>query len=312
MVSSSREIQSRRRGGVSQWALAWRRLKKNKAALVGLFIVGFIGFLGAFDRLVAPYPPNCIIGLDVACAGSGLTSYKPNAPPSVADPFGRDINGYDVYSQVVYGARAAFFVGFGATGISMIISLLIALAAGYYGGFLDNILMRITEVFLVLPFFLILLVFLRILFVFNAAASSGLLIVILIIGILSWPGNARIIRAEVLRVREYEFIGASRQLGASGSRILFRHILPNVLHILIVLTTIQVAASILIEAGVSFLGFGDPNSPTWGREIALGAQAVNQAWWVGAFPGIFLTLLVMGFNLLGNGLRDALDPRLRE
>jgi len=238
--------------------------------------------------------------------------YSTNVPPSPAHPFGKDFDGYDVYSQVIYGTRAAFFVGIGATGISMAISVLIALAAGYYGGFIDNILMRITEVFLVLPFLLILLVFLKVFFTFNTTASGGLLIVIFIIGVLSWPGNARIIRSEILRVREFEFIEASRQIGASGVRILFRHILPNVLHILIVLTTLQIAASILIEAGVSFLGFGDPNSATWGREIALGSASVNQAWWVGAFPGIFLTLMVMGFNLLGNGLRDALDPRLRE
>ncbi len=311
-MAAFQPLTERRSGGVSSWALAWRRFKKNKAALAGLLIVGFIGFMAAFDRVVALYPPNCIIGLNTACPGTGLTSYQPNGPPSLASPFGKDINGYDVYSQVVYGARAAFYVGFGAAGISMAIAVLIALAAGYYGGTVDNVLMRFTEVFLVLPFLLILLVFLKIFFLFNTTATGGLLIVIGIIGILSWPGNARIIRGEALRVKELEFITASRQIGASGTRILFRHLLPNTLHIIIVLTTLQIAGSILTEAGISFLGFGDPNSPTWGREISLGSQAVNQAWWVGAFPGIFLTILVMGFNLLGNGLRDALDPRLRE
>ncbi len=311
-IADSKKVVSKYKGGVSQWALAWRRFKKNKAALAGLIIVGFIGFMAAFDRLVALYPPNCIIGLETRCPGSGLTSYGPNAPPSLVNPFGKDINGYDVYSQIVYGARSAFFVGFGASGIAMAIAILIALAAGYYGGLVDNLLMRFTEVFLVLPFFLILLVFLKIFLLYGSTANSGLLIVVVIIGILSWPGNARIIRGEALRIKELEFISASRQIGASGSRILFRHVLPNTLHIIIVLTTLQIAGSILTEAGISFLGFGDPNSPTWGREIALGSQAVNQAWWVGAFPGIFLTILVMGFNLLGNGLRDALDPRLRE
>ncbi len=309
MAASPTVRSTRQRGGVSQWALAWRRFKKNRAALFGLIIVGFIAFLAAFDRLVAPYPPNCVIGLvDPRCPGS----YSTNKPPSLSHPFGIDTNGEDVYSQVIYGARTAFYVGFGATAIAMAISVLIGLAAGYYGGFVDNILMRLTEVFLVLPFLLILLVFLRVLYTFNSTATGGLGIVIFIIGALSWPGNARIIRAEVLHVREFEFIEASRQIGALGTRILFRHVLPNVLHILIVLTTLQIAASVLIEAGVSFLGFGDPNVATWGRELALGAQSVNQAWWVGAFPGIFLTVLVMGFNLLGNGLRDALDPRLRE
>ncbi len=308
MTSPSAARGTGRRAGVSQWALAWRRFKKNKAAVAGLIIVGFIAFLAAFDRLVAPYPPNCIIGISPLCPGS----YTTNKPPSFAHPFGVDINGEDVYSQIIYGARPAFYVGFGATAIAMVISVLIGLAAGYYGGVIDNVLMRLTEVFLVLPFLLILLVFLKVLYVFNSTASGGLGIVIFIIGALSWPGNARIIRAEVLHVREFEFIEASRQIGASARRILFRHLLPNVLHVLIVLTTLQIAASILIEAGVSFLGFGDQNTATWGRELSFGSASVNQAWWVGAFPGIFLTVLVMGFNLLGNGLRDALDPRLRE
>lgn len=310
-MTSSPSISHQRSGsrrGVSQWGLAWRRFKKNRAAIAGLIIVGFIGFMAAFDRLVAPYPPSCIIGFNPQCPGN----YRPNSPPSSADPFGIDRFGYDVYSQVVYGARAAFLVGLGVSAISIVIALLIALVAGYYGGTIDNVLMRLTEIFLVLPFLLILLVFLKVFFTFNATATGGLFIVIFIIGILSWPGNARIIRSEILRVKEFEYIDAARQLGASGNRILFRHIFPNVLHIVIVLTTLQIAGAILTEAGVSFLGFGDPNTATWGREIALGAQSVNEAWWVGAFPGIFLTLLVMGFNLLGNGLRDALDPRLRE
>jgi len=309
MTDSSTARTTRQRGGVSQWALAWKRFKKNKAAVAGLIIVGFIAFLAAFDRLVAPYPPNCIIGLvDPRCPGS----YSTNQPPTLAHLFGIDKNGEDVYSQVIYGARTAFYVGFGATAIAMIISVLIGLTAGYYGGLIDNVLMRLTEVFLVLPFLLILLVFLKVLYTFNSTAAGGLGIIILIIGALSWPGNARIIRAEVLHLKELEFIEASRQIGASGSRILFRHMMPNALHVIIVLTTLQIAASILIEAGVSYLGFGDPNVATWGRELTLGSESVNQAWWVGAFPGIFLTVLVMGFNLLGNGLRDALDPRLRE
>src|SRR2546426_4307002 len=250
VMALSSSTSARRRGGVSQWALAWRRFKKNKAAVAGLFIVGFFGFMAAFDRIVALYPPNCIIG---AGCPPGSLDYRPNAPPSLTNPFGRDLDGYDVYSQVVYGARSAFFVGFGAAGISMAISVLIALAAGYYGGVIDNVLMRLTEVFLVLPFLLILLVFLKVFVQLNPSGTGGLLIVVAIIGVLSWPGNARIIRGEALRIRELDFVSASRQIGASGSRILFRHLLPNTLHIIIVLTTLQVAGSILTEAGISFL-----------------------------------------------------------
>jgi len=275
-------------------------------AIAGLAVVGLFAVMAAFDRLVALYPPECVGG-SPACPVGGS-----NAPPSLSHPFGTDIIGFDVYSEIVYGARAAFFVGLGATGISLAIAVAIGLVAGYFGGWIDNVLMRLTEVFLVIPFFLLLLVFLQIMIKINPTATGGLWLVVFIIGAFSWAGDARIIRGEVLKVREFEFIAASRQIGASSYRILFRHLFPNVLHIVIVLTTLQVAGSILTEAAVSFLGFGAPNSNTWGQQMYTASGFINQAWWAITFPAIFLTILVMGFNLLGNGLRDALDPRLRE
>ncbi len=293
---------------IGQWARAWRRFRKNKAAIIGLLIVGFIGFLAAFDRLVAPFPPNCSVGIPAGPCPSFLS----RAPPSAAHLMGTDLGGQDVYSQTIYGARAAFFVGLGATAITIALATLVGLVAGYYGGQVDNVLMRLTEVFLVLPFLLVLLVFLQALHTVNPSASGGLLVIILIIGAFSWPGSARIIRGEALHVREFEYIAASREIGATGKRILFRHLLPNILHVIIVLTTLQIAASILIEAAVSFLGFGDQNTITWGQQLSQASQAVHQAWWAGVFPGLFLTVLVLGFNLLGNGLRDALDPGLRD
>src|SRR6266581_6522931 len=214
--------------GVSQWSLAWRRLKKNKVAIAGLGVVGLFALFAAFDGwpfvltrndhgLFAIYPPECI---PPACAGGSLST---NAPPSTSHPFGTDSYGYDVYSEIVYGTRAAFVIGLGATGFALAIAVSIGLAAGYFGGWLDNL-----------------------------------------------------------------------------------------LHIIIVLATLQIAASVLTEAAVSFLGFGAPNSYTWGQLMNIAASYINQAWWAITFPAIFLTLFVMGFNLLGNGLRDALDPRLRE
>jgi ABC-type dipeptide/oligopeptide/nickel transport system permease subunit len=194
----------------------------------------------------------------------------------------------------------------------MSLAIVVGLVSGYYGGIIDNILMRITEIFLVIPFLLILLVFLKVINTLIPSGGGGLSIVILMIGLFSWAANARIIRGEVLRVKQSEYIEASKSLGASGNRILFRHILPNVLHIVIVLTTLQIATAILVEAGVSFLGFGDPNAVTWGQQLQKANAAVKEAWWEGIFPGFFITLLVLGFSLLGNGLRDALDPRLRE
>jgi peptide/nickel transport system permease protein len=308
-ASQTIEPQSARPHGVSQWALAWRRLKKNKTAIAGLAIVGAFVVMAAFDRLVALYPPRCIVGLSPLCPSPDFVS---NGPPTLAHPFGTNIDGYDVYSEIVYGTRAAFLIGLGATGLAILIAVIIGLAAGYFGGWMDNLLMRITEVFLVIPFFLLLLVFLQIALKFSQFSTGGIWIVVLVIGAFSWPGAARIIRGETLKVREFEFIAASRQIGASSTRILFRHMFPNVLHIMLVLLTLQIAASILTEAAVSFLGFGAPGSNTWGQQMYTSANFIADAWWATLFPALFVTVMVMGFNLLGNGLRDALDPRLRE
>jgi len=302
LKSQVRNEKTRSRG-VSQWNIAWRRFKRNKAALAGALIIGFVIFLAAFDALIAPFPPNATPGFAIG---------EHRVPPSLKYLFGTDRLGHDVFSQVVYGARSALYVGFGAAAIAMSLAILVGLVSGYYGGIVDNLLMRITEIFLVIPFLLILLVFLRVIAAVIPSGVGGLSIVMIMIGVFSWAPNARIIRGEVLRVKESEFIEASRSLGASKRRIIFRHILPNVLHIIIVLTTLMIATAILVEAAVSFLGFGDPAAITWGQQLQRANEAVKEAWWEGIFPGLFITLLVLGFSLLGNGLRDALDPRLRE
>ncbi|MBK5132921.1 ABC transporter permease [Candidatus Bathyarchaeota archaeon] len=220
--------------------------------------------MAAFDTLISSYPPN---GIPAFYTGETRT------PPSLKYLFGTDNIGHDVFSQVVYGSRSALFVGFGAAGIAMSIATLIGLVAGYYGGIIDNILMRITEIFLVIPFLLILLVFLKVITSIAPSGVGGLTIVTIMIGIFSWAANARIIRGEVLRIKEEEYIEASRTLGASQTRIIFRHILPNVLHIIIVLTTLMIATAILVEAGVSFLGFGDPNAITWGQQLQKASES---------------------------------------
>jgi ABC-type dipeptide/oligopeptide/nickel transport system permease subunit len=293
-----------RKRGVSQWSIAWRRFKKNKAALFGLIIIGVIVFMALFSPILARYPPNYL--------ASFIQEGKIRVPPSPKYLFGTDYIGHDVFSQIVYGAPAALFVGLGAAVVAMSLAIVVGLVSGYVGGLVDNVLMRITEIFLVIPFLLILLVFLRVVTTLASSGGGGLSTVTLIIGLFSWAANARIIRGEVLRVKQFEYIEASKSLGASRSRIIFRHILPNVLHIIIVLTTLMIAGAILVEAGISFLGFGDPNSITWGQQLQGASEAVKEAWWEGIFPGLFITLLVFGFSLLGNGLRDALDPRLRE
>ena len=293
-----------RKRGVSQWSIAWRRFKNNKAALLGLIIIGAIVFMALFSPILARYPPNYL--------ASFIQEGEIRVPPSPKYLFGTDYIGHDVFSQIVYGAPAALFVGLGAAVVAMSLAIVVGLVSGYVGGLVDNVLMRITEIFLVIPFLLILLVFLRVVTTLSPSGGGGLSMVTLIIGLFSWAANARIIRGEVLRVKQFEYIEASKSLGASRSRIIFRHILPNVLHIIIVLTTLMIASAILVEAGISFLGFGDPNSITWGQQLQGASEAVKEAWWEGIFPGLFITLLVFGFSLLGNGLRDALDPRLRE
>jgi ABC-type dipeptide/oligopeptide/nickel transport system permease subunit len=298
------QINKKRHRGVSQWNIAWRRFRKNKAALVGLIFIGFIVFLALFSPIIARYPPNYLASLN--------EEGRIRVPPSLKYLFGTDYVGHDVFSQVVYGASSALYVGLGAAAIAMSLAIVVGLVSGYYGGLIDNLLMRITEIFLVIPFLLILLVFLKVVTTLAPSGVGGLTIVTVVIGLFSWAANARIIRGEVLRVKNYEYIEAAKSLGASKRRIIFRHILPNVLHIIIVLVTLQIATAILVEAAVSFLGFGDPNSITWGQQLQGASEAVKEAWWEGVFPGFFITLLVLGFSLLGNGLRDALDPRLRE
>jgi len=296
--------QKKRHKGVSQWNIAWRRFRKNKAALAGLIFIGTIVFMALFSPIIARFPPNYL--------ASFYDEGRIRVPPSSKYLFGTDYIGHDVFSQIVYGASSALYVGFGAAAIAMSLAVVIGLVSGYVGGLVDNLLMRITEIFLVIPFLLILLVFLRVITTLAPSGAGGLSMVTLMIGLFSWASNARIIRGEVLRIKQYEFIEASKSLGASQGRIILRHILPNVLHIVIVLTTLQIATAILVEAGISFLGFGDPNSITWGQQLQGASEAVKEAWWEGVFPGFFITLLVLGFSLFGNGLRDALDPRLRE
>ncbi len=291
-----------RRRSASQWAVAWRRFKKNRIALFGLFIVGVFTFIALFAPFLARYEPASVQTLFEGEAGRA---------PNWKHPFGTTSEGIDVYSDAIYGTRAAFYVGLGATTILMVIAAVMGLVAGYFGGRIDDVLMRAAEVFLVMPILLIVLLFSRV-FQLAIGAGMGLTLVVLIMGFFLWPGPSRVIRGEVLRVRELEFIQAERCLGASSSRIIFRHILPNVMPQMIVLSTLYIATCILLEAAISFLGFGDPNVVTWGGLMQIGYYNFVREWWTEIFPGLMLLTTVLGFNLLGDGLNDALNPRLRE
>jgi ABC-type dipeptide/oligopeptide/nickel transport system permease subunit len=306
-----------KRRSASQWAVAWRRFKRNKAGIAGLIIVLAVVFFGIFGDFLSPYPafpdPN---SLTPFYHGDVRTS------PNSKYLFGTDVLGTDVFSDVLHGTKYALYVGIVVTGITMAIAILIGAIAGYFGSWIDNVLMRITEVFLVFPSLLFILIFVRV-FTLGAnvgAASSflgisipiGLTIVVLVLALFNWPGDARMVRGEFLRVRELEFIEAEKALGASNRRIIFRHILPNILSSIIVVASLTIAYAILLEAGVSFLGFGDVNTMTWGQILENNFSDMRIVWWAEVFPGLAILITVFGFNLLGDGLSDALNPRLRD
>ena len=226
-------------------------------------------------------------------------------PPCSEHIMGTDNVGRDVFSRVIYGVQVSLMVGFIAVVISFAIGVSVGALSGYYGGKLDKFLMALTDVFLVIPgFFLILLII--------AIYGSSIYNVMIVIGLLSWMSTARIVRAEFLTLREMEFVEAAKSLGAGDSRIVFKHILPNALAPAIINSSLLVASAILIEAGLSFLGLGDINRITWGQMLAY-SQGFQLAgyWWMTFFPGLAIFATVLAFNLIGDGLNDAFNPRLR-
>jgi len=227
-------------------------------------------------------------------------------PPSPRHLFGTDELGRDVLSRMIWGSRISLKVGFVAVGIAVIIGIIIGAAAGYYGGWIDDLLMRFVDMMLCFPsFFLILAVI--------AILEPSIYNIMAVIGLTGWMGVARLVRAEFLRIREMDYVKAARSIGASDFRIVFRHILPNELNPVIVAATLGVAGAILTESALSFLGIGvQPPTPSWGNMLTAGKNNMEIAWWLSVFPGLAILVTVLGYNLLGEGLRDILDPRLKE
>jgi len=316
-TSAKDEKPEYKRRSASQWAVAWRRFKRNKPGVIGLIIVLVVVFFGIFGDLLAPYPAKPNPGYDAPFYKGDV-----RVPPSSEYPLGTSAGGTDILSDMLHATKYALYVGVVVTAITMAISIVVGAVAGYFGGWVDNVLMRITEIFLVFPVFLFILVFVRIFTLTNTATTFeipgiggipiGLTIVILVLAIFNWAGNARMVRGEFLRVRELEFVEAEKALGASSKRIIFRHVLPNILSSIIVVSTLTIAYAILMEAAVSFLGFGDPNTLTWGQILQENFEYMQTVWWAEVFPGIAILITVFGFNLLGDGLSDALNPRLRD
>lgn len=295
-------VAEKRRRGAGQWAVAWRRFKRNKAGLSGLFIIGFFAFIAITSPWLTAYPARSFQALYQGEAGQ---------PPSWKHPFGTSRAGVDVFSEVLHGARGDLYVGVGATLLATLIGITVGAISGFLRGVGGDALLMLTQVFFSIPFLPLILLFARV-FSVVVAQGFGLTLILLILAVLGWPGIAFITRGEILRVRELEFVQASRALGASRWRILFRHIVPNILTPIIVTATLLVAGFILTEVVISFLGFGDANTSTWGLTIQEGITYMRIEWWTPVFPGLATVFAVLGFNLLGDGLSDALNPRLRD
>lgn len=291
----------------------WEKLKSNKPAVLGLMFIIFL-FLTAIFAPLLTKSPNEINFNDKNLPPVGFSTQQSiydiktrqlettTKQGNRAHPLGTDDKGRDMLAMLVSGARVSLEVGFLATGIAILIGTLIGVASAYFGGALDNILMRFTDVIMTFPFFLLL-----VLIVYMYGAS--MIFIILAIGLTGWTGTARLVRSEVLSLRTLDFITASRALGASDARIIFRHLIPNTASSIIVIATLSIPGVILAEAALSFIGLGDPSVTSWGRVLNAGQDSLVTTWWVAVEPGIMLFLTVLAFNFLGDGLRDAFDPK---
>jgi peptide/nickel transport system permease protein len=277
----------------SQLAEVARRLKKNKAAMLGLIIIVSLIFIAIFAGVIAPYE------FDQQNLADRLQL------PSSNHWFGTDEFGRDIFSRIVYGSRISLLVGIIAVGIAVIIGGALGAIAGYYGGKLDNVIMRVMDVLLAIPSILLAISIV-------AALGPGLINLMIAVGISSIPRYARIMRASILSVRDQEFIEAARAIGSSDFRIILKHIIPNCLAPVIVQATLGVATAILSCAGLSFIGLGiNPPTPEWGSMLSKGRDYLRDYWHITAFPGLAIMITIFALNLLGDGLRDAIDPKLK-
>lgn len=269
-----------------------KRFARNRSALVGLVILCIVLLLAALAPVLYPADPFRLAG-------------RPMSPPFGDFLLGSDTLGRDIAAGMAHGARTSLLIGFIATLVAVGVGTFVGGIAGYYGGWVDDLLMRLTEVFQTIPSFVfaILLV---------AVLTPTILNIIIAIAVVSWPALARLVRGEFLSMRNREFVQANVVMGMSDTKIILTQVLPNCLSPIIVAGSLLVATAILIESGLSFLGLGDPNVMSWGFQVGAGRTVLRQAWWIVTFPGLAIMLTVLAINLVGEGLNDALNPRLRE
>ncbi len=267
-----------------------RAFLRNRIAVLGMVIVLTMVTCAVFAPVIAPHPPNRINPAD------RLT------PPSLQYPLGTDEFGRDIFSRLLYGAQISLVIAFVAQGVAISIGLTLGLISGWYGGWLDDVIMRITDAFFAIPGLMFLIVWVSIL-------GANPISIFVALGLIGWPSDARMMRAQVLSLKEREYVLAARAMGASALRIMLRHLLPNAVAPSLVLASLGIAGAILAESSLSFIGLGVqiPN-PSWGTMISTGRNFTSNAWWYAIFPGLTIMITVLGFNFIGDGLRDALDP----
>ena len=271
----------------------WYRFSKNHLAVAGSIVVVLLFALSVLAPWVAPCDPTAIDLKNIL------------QPPSAKHWFGTDQLGRDVLSRMIWGAQISLKVGFVSTGIAILIGTILGAVAGYYGRWVDAVIMRFVDIMLCFPtFFLILAVI--------AFLEPSIFNIMAVIGLTSWMGITRLVRAEFLTLKHRDFVLAERAMGAGSLRIIFVHILPNALTPVLVAATLGVASAVLTESALSFLGIGvQPPTPSWGNILTQGKNVLGIAWWMSVFPGMAILITVLGYNLLGEGIRDAIDPRLK-
>lgn len=267
----------------------WSRLRQEPQAIVGAALTALLVLVALLAGLIAPFDPFAITN-------------EVLQPPSALHLFGTDDLGRDIFSAVVHGARTSLLVGLAAAGTATVVGLLVGSLAGYAGGLVDDLLMRVSELFQIIPRFFLALIIVALL-------GSNIWLIVLLLGLTYWPGTARLVRAQILSLRARDYITAARAIGVPDAQILLRHLLPAALPPVITLAALQVGGAILVEAGLSFLGLGDRSVVSWGMLLNDAQQFVRRAWWMSVFPGAAITLTVLGLNLFADGLNDALNPR---